>query len=152
MVPAKPRIAHFAGSIVTGHSIPQPVTSNKARAKHGLASLADAEDARPRFDMLRPQRLARPVTVYIGQFSAHLLEADAAGLYACGKAIPMPRRAQHDPLQRRRPFLSTRSSYGWENNLCPLLHMARQANCRSRDMDEIDPGACVVESAGEGGV
>jgi hypothetical protein len=33
------------------------------------------------FDVLRPQRLAAPVTVYVEQFSAHPLEADAAELY-----------------------------------------------------------------------
>jgi hypothetical protein len=38
--------------------------------------------ARPaRFDVLRAQRLAAPVTVYVEQFSAHPLEADAAELY-----------------------------------------------------------------------
>jgi hypothetical protein len=35
-----------------------------------------------RFDVLRPQRLAAPVTVYVQQFSAHPLERDAAELYA----------------------------------------------------------------------
>ena len=34
-----------------------------------------------RFDALRPQRLAAPVTVYVEQFSAHPLERDAAELY-----------------------------------------------------------------------
>ena len=35
-----------------------------------------------RFDVLRPQRLAAPVKVYVRQFSAHPLEVDAAELYA----------------------------------------------------------------------
>ena len=35
-----------------------------------------------RFDVLRAQRLAAPVTVYIEQFSAHPLERDHAELYA----------------------------------------------------------------------
>ena len=34
-----------------------------------------------RFDTLRPQRLAAPVTVYVEMFSAHPLERDAAHLY-----------------------------------------------------------------------
>jgi len=33
------------------------------------------------YDVLRPQRLAAPVTVYIAAYSAHPLEADAAHLY-----------------------------------------------------------------------
>ena len=43
--------------------------------------MKDAWGAPLRFDALRPQRLARPVTVYVEQFSAHPLERDAAHLY-----------------------------------------------------------------------
>src|SRR6185436_19774800 len=74
---AKPRIVYFAGSNATIHSIPPLVTSNKARAKHGLAPLPGES----RFDALRPQRLAKSAKVYVEQFSAHPLEADAAELY-----------------------------------------------------------------------
>jgi hypothetical protein len=35
----------------------------------------------PRFDALRLQRLAAPVKIYVEQFSAHVLEADAGELY-----------------------------------------------------------------------
>ena len=78
---AKPRIAYFAGSNATIHSIPPLVTSNKARAKYGLAALTNPDGTSARFDVLRPQRLARPAVVYVEQFSAHPLEADAAELY-----------------------------------------------------------------------
>jgi L-asparaginase len=78
---AKPRIAYFAGPNATIHSIPPLVTSNKARAKCGLAALTNPDQSPPRFDALRPQRLARPATVYVEQFSAHPLERDAAELY-----------------------------------------------------------------------
>ncbi|MFD5234713.1 asparaginase domain-containing protein [Streptomyces qaidamensis] len=72
----RPRIAVFAGPTATILNTPDLVTSNKARARHGLP-------LRPsRFDILRPQRLAAPVTLYIEAFSAHPLERDAAGLYA----------------------------------------------------------------------
>jgi hypothetical protein len=114
MVPAKPGIAHFAGSNATVHSIPQPVISNKARANRGIASLADAEGARPRLDMLWLQRPVRPITVYIEQFSAHLLEADAAGLYACRKAIPMRKASSARSTAATATLQSTRSSCGWE--------------------------------------
>jgi hypothetical protein len=65
----------------TIQNTPPLVTSNKARAKHNLSLLADPDGAPARFDVLRPQRLAAPVTVYVEQFSAHPLEADAAELY-----------------------------------------------------------------------
>src|SRR6185437_3780110 len=75
------RIAHLAGSNATIQNTPALVTSNKARAKHGLPLLHNKDGSPPRFDALRPQRLAAPTTVYVEQFSAHPLEADAAELY-----------------------------------------------------------------------
>ncbi|WP_254398911.1 asparaginase domain-containing protein [Streptomyces sp. AC602_WCS936] len=79
MLPAgapRPRIAVFAGPTATILNTPDLVTSNKARARHGLPP-------RPgRSDVLRPQRLAAPATLYVEAFSAHPLEQDAAGLYA----------------------------------------------------------------------
>ncbi|UUA05071.1 MULTISPECIES: asparaginase domain-containing protein [Streptomyces] len=70
------RIAVFAGPTATILNTPDLVTSNKARARHGLP-------LRPaRFDVLRPQRLAAPATLYVEAYSAHPLEDDAAGLYA----------------------------------------------------------------------
>ncbi|MGH8996002.1 MAG: asparaginase domain-containing protein [Acidimicrobiales bacterium] len=71
-----PRIAVFSGPTATIQKSPPLVTSNKARAAHGLDLLPG------RFDGLRPQRLAAPVTTYVEQFSAHPLEADAADLCA----------------------------------------------------------------------
>ncbi len=75
------RIAHLAGPNSTIQNIAPLVTSNKARAKHNLPLLTDLDGASARFDVLRPQHLAAPVTVYVEQFSAHPLEADAAELY-----------------------------------------------------------------------
>src|SRR6476619_4277131 len=77
----KPRIAHFAGPNATILNTPPLVTSNKAREKYGLPLLTDPDGSRGRFDVLRPQRLAAPGTVYVEQFSAHPLERDAAHLY-----------------------------------------------------------------------
>jgi len=77
----KPRIAHLAGSNATIQNSPPLVTSNKARAKYGLRPLTDADGGPLRFDALRAQRLAAPVTVYVEQFSAHPLERDVAELY-----------------------------------------------------------------------
>ena len=73
---SRPRIAVFAGPTATILNTPDLITSNKARRRHGLTP-------RPgRFDPLRPQRLAAPVTAYVEAFSAHPLERDAAHLYA----------------------------------------------------------------------
>src|SRR5207237_8367612 len=78
---AKARIAHLAGPNATIQNTPPLITSNKARAMHGLPLLTDSDGTPGRFDVLRPQRLAAPVTVYVEQFSAHPLEVDSAELY-----------------------------------------------------------------------
>jgi hypothetical protein len=73
---------HLAGPNATIQNTPPLVTSNKARAKHKLPLLTTPDSSPARFDVLRPQRLAAPATVYVEQFSAHPLEADMAELYA----------------------------------------------------------------------
>jgi hypothetical protein len=79
---SKPRIAVFSGPTATIQNTEPLVTSNKAREKYGLKMRSDPDGSAMRFDVLRPQRLAAPVTVYVEQFSAHPLERDFAGLYA----------------------------------------------------------------------
>ena len=79
---SKPRIAVFSGSTATIASSAPLVTSNKAREQYGLLLRSNPDWSPMRCDVVRPQRLARPVTVYIEQFSAHPLERDAAELYA----------------------------------------------------------------------
>ena len=81
MKTSRPRIAHLSGPNATIQNTPPLVTSNKARQKYGLPEMTNPDDTRVRFDVLRPQRLARSATVYVEQFSAHPLEADAAELY-----------------------------------------------------------------------
>lgn len=77
------RIAVFAGPTATILNTQPLVTSRKAREARGTSEEpAPVDSPRLRFDALRPQRLAAPVTVYIEQFSAHPLERDAASLYA----------------------------------------------------------------------
>jgi hypothetical protein len=77
----KARIAHLAGPNATIQNTPPLVTSNQVRVKYGLPLLTNPDGTPARFDVSRPQRLAAPVTVYVEQFSAHPLEADAAELY-----------------------------------------------------------------------
>src|SRR3981081_593524 len=79
---SRPKIAVFSGPTATIHNSQPLVTSNKARAKYGLPPRMNPDGSAPRFDAIRPQRLAAPVTLYVQQFSAHPLEADAAELYA----------------------------------------------------------------------
>ena len=106
----KTRIAHLAGPTATIQNTPPLVTSNKARAKHGLPLLKDADGVALRHDALRPQRLAAPAKVYVEQFSAHPLESDVAELMG----LPTDTSAQTACSERnvRAPAtrLSTRSS------------------------------------------
>src|SRR4030088_3614202 len=78
----KPRIAVFSGPTATIHNSQPLVTSNKARAKYGLPPRPNPDGTAARFDALRGQRLAAPVTNSVQQFRAHPPEADAAALYA----------------------------------------------------------------------
>src|SRR5262249_2390290 len=78
---AKPKIAVFSGPTATIQNSEPLVTSNKARTRHGLPLRLNPDGSPMRFDALRPQRLAAPVTLYVEQFSAHPLERDAAELY-----------------------------------------------------------------------
>ncbi|MDX2272274.1 MAG: asparaginase domain-containing protein [Cyanobacteriota bacterium] len=124
----KPKIAIFSGPTATIHNSEPLVTSNKARAHYGLPLLRDEDGDPLRFDVLRPQRLAAPVKVYIEQFSAHPLEQDACELYAppdgyldgSGIFHRQPQSPQDKPVYE--VILQP------EDGLYPLPYMARQAN------------------------
>lgn len=125
---AKPRIAHLAGPNATIQNSPPLVTSTKARVKYGLPPLRHPDGSPERFDVLRPQRLAAPVTVYVEQFSAHPLERDAAELYGPpdgwldrdGRFSAEQRSATDKPV-----YAVTLTP---EDGLYPLPYMARQAD------------------------
>lgn len=74
----RPRIVVFSGPTATIQNSAPLVTSARARERYGLPPLCEQQ----RFDLLRPQRLAKPVVVYVEAFSAHPLERDAEALYA----------------------------------------------------------------------
>src|SRR6478609_11335031 len=137
---AKPRIAYFAGSNATIHSIPPLVTSNKARAKYGLAALMNPDGTSARFDVLRPQRLARPAVVYVEQFSAHPLEADAAELYG----PPDGYIGADGVFRKERQNASDKPVYEIElkpeDGLYPLPYMATQADGSAWEDDCTTPG------------
>src|SRR5215471_15035948 len=138
---AKPRIAHLAGSNATIQNSPALVTSNKGRAKHQLPLLRNADGVPMRFDVLRAQRLAAPVTVYVEQFSAHPLEADAAELYGppdgyvdVNGVFSKQRRGPDD-----KPVYEV--TLNPEDGVYPLPYMARQADGRAWEEDCAQPGA-----------
>ena len=61
----KPKIAVFSGPTATIQNSEPLVTSNKARAQHGLPPRTNPDGSPMRFDGLRPQRLAATVKVYV---------------------------------------------------------------------------------------
>jgi hypothetical protein len=132
---AKPRIAHFSGPNATIQNSPALVTSNKARTAHGLPLMRDPDGTPARFDVLRPQRLAAPVTVYVEQFSAHPLERDASGLYAppdgylgADGGFHAERRSEAD-----KPVYKVELSPA--DGLYPLPFMGRQADGSAWEYD-----------------
>jgi L-asparaginase len=139
--PPRPNIAVFSGPDSTIQNTPPLVTSNLARRQYGLPERRHADGGAIRFDALRPQRLAAPVTVYIEQFSAHPLERDAAPLYAppdgyldkAGDFHAEPAGPDDIPVYRvtLRP----------EDGLYPLPYMARQVDGRAWDDETAEPFA-----------
>lgn len=124
----KPRIAHLAGPNATIQNSPPLVTSNKARAQHGLPPLENPDKTLERFDVLRPQRLAAPVTAYVEQFSAHPLERDVAPLYGPPDGY-VDRDGQFHTERRSaadKPVYKVELKP--EDGLYPMPYMARQAD------------------------
>ena len=138
---SKPRIAHISGSNATISSSPPLVTSNKAREKRGLHLLEDASGARLRFDALRPQRLAAPVTVYVEQFSAHPLEHDAAELYGPPDGYVDRAGGFHRERQNESDVPVYEITLSPDDGLYPLPYMAVQADGRPWDEDCAAPNA-----------
>src|SRR6185437_3419684 len=138
---ARAHIAHFAGPNATIQNTPPLVTSNKARAKYGLPLLKNEDGTTAKFDVLRAQRLAQPVTLYVEQFSAHPLEADSEGLYS----KPDGYMDVHGRLHKRRQSRSDTPVYEIElrpeDGLYPLPYMARQASGVAWNEEGAFPGA-----------
>jgi L-asparaginase len=137
----KARIAHLAGPTATIQNTPPLVTSNKAREKLGLPLRQNADGSTLRFDALRAQRLAVPAKVYVEQFSAHPLEADAAELYGSADgyvdANGQFRKDRQHPDDRPVYEIELRP----EDGLYPLPYMAVQANGAAWEEECAEPGA-----------
>jgi len=138
---SKPRIAHISGSNATISGSPPLVTSNKAREKRGLPLVEDRSGARLRFDALRPQRLAAPVTVYVEQFSAHPLEHDAAELYGPPDGYVDRAGGFHRERQDESDVPVYEITLSPDDGLYPLPYMAVQADGRPWDEDCAAPNA-----------
>ena len=137
----KVRIAHLAGPTATIQNTPPLVTSNKARVKHGLPILKDANGNALRFDALRGQRLAAPATVYVEQFSAHPLEADASELYGPPDGFigsdGIFHAERHSPDDKPVYEIELRP----EDGVYPLPYMALQASGEPWEEECTYPGA-----------
>src|SRR5687767_11259233 len=137
----KTRIAHLAGPTATIQNTPPLVTSNKARAKHGLPLLKDVDGVPLRHDALRPQRLAAPAKIYVEQFSAHPLESDVAELYG----PPDGYVGADGAFRKERRNESDKAVYEIElkpeDGLYPLPYMARQADGTPWEEECTAPGA-----------
>ncbi len=133
----KVRIAHLAGPNATIHNTPPLVTSNKARALYALPLLTDVDGNPSRYDSLRPQKLASPVSVYVEQFSAHPLEADAAHLYAPpdGYLDNQGNFSDTETATANRPVF--RVELRPEDGYYPLPYMARQRDGSAWETDGV---------------
>jgi len=131
----KPRIAVFSGPTATIQNTEPLVTSNKAREKHGLPPRANLDGSPMRFDVLRLQRLAAPVKVYVEQFSAHPLERDAAELYAPPDGYLDASGAFHQERTGPADKPVYEVTLKPEDGLYPLPYMARQADGQPWEMD-----------------
>jgi len=137
----KARIAHLAGPNATIQNTPPLVTSNKARAKQGLPLQTNPDGAPARFDVLRPQRLAAPVTVYVEQFSAHPLEADAAELYGPPDGYVDSAGRVHKERQSATDKPVYEVELRPEDGLYPLPYMAIQADGGAWEEESAFPDA-----------
>ncbi|WP_210310429.1 asparaginase domain-containing protein [Devosia pacifica] len=93
-----------------------------------------------KFDALRAQRLAAPATIFVEQYSAHPLEADAAELYGppdgfmdASGAVNAERQSPDDRPVYKIDLLP-------EDGLYPLPYMARQADGSAWEEEMAVPG------------
>src|SRR2546426_2074589 len=147
MPPAtKPRIAVFSGPTATIQNSEPLVTSNKARENYGLPPRLNPDGTPMRFDVLRAQKLAAPVTVYIEQFSAHPLERDAAELYAPPDGYVDASGAFHKERRSPSDVPVYEVTLRPEDGVYPLPYMARRANGEPWENDGVSPRAPAEQS------
>jgi L-asparaginase len=142
----KPRIAVFAGPTATILNSAPLITSNLARRRHDLPLLTDAWGNPLRFDVLRPQKLAKRVTIYVEQFSAHPLERDAAHLYAAPDGYLDPAGEVHRERQSDEDIPINEIVLDPADGLIPLPYMSLQRDGSAWEGDCLqgagDPASC----------
>ncbi len=102
---------------------------------------ANPDGTPARFDALRPQRLAAPVTVYVRQFSAHPLEHDAAELFAPPDGYLDASGAFHKESRGGDDVPVYEVTLRPEDGLYPLPYMGRQADGQAWEGDGAFPQA-----------
>jgi len=137
----KPRIAVFSGPTATIQNSEPLVTSNKAREKYDLSLRTNADGTPMRSDVLRGQRIAAPVTIYIEQFSAHPLECDFAELYAPPDGYLDAAGVFHKERTSPRDKAVYEVVLKPEDGLYPLPYMARQASGEAWEGDGTEKNA-----------
>jgi hypothetical protein len=142
----RPKIAVFSGPTATIQNSEPLVTSNKARAQHGLPLRANPDGSPMRFDALRPQRLAAPVTIYVQQFSAHPLERDAAELYGPPDGYVDGSGTFHRERRNAADVPVYAITLRPEDGLYPLPYMGRQADGQAWEGDGVAPQAPAEKS------
>ena len=90
--------------------------------------MTNPDGAPARIDVLRTQRLAAPATVYVEQFSAHPLEADAAELYGPPDGYVDSTGKVHNERQSTDDKPVYAMELRPEDGLYPLPYMALQAD------------------------
>ncbi|MDX2376749.1 asparaginase domain-containing protein [Microbacterium sp. LRZ72] len=141
-----PRVVVFSGANATVQNSEPLVTSDLARRKYGLRPRRNPDGTAPRHDIVRPQRLAAPVTVYVEAYSAHPLEPDAADLYAPPDGY----------LTAAGEFTTERTgtadvpvyevTIGPEDGLFALPYMARTREGTAWEQEGIEPLSAAAES------
>ena len=141
----RPRIAVFSGATATIHNSEPLVTSNQARARHGLPLRTRADGEPLRFDHLVPQKLAAPVEVFIERFSAHPLEKDAAELYGPPDGYLGANGVFRETRQSSEDTPVYRATLRPEDGLYLLPYMALQADGSAWEGNCIRPEATPEE-------
>jgi hypothetical protein len=142
----KPRIAVFSGPTATVMNSFPLVTGDRAAAKYGLDPILGEDGRHLRFDVLRAQRLAAPVRVYVEQFSGHPLEADAAELYAPPDGYVGPDGSFRPERRSEADVPVYEVELRPEDGLYLLPYMGRQRDGRPWDSESAFPGAPADQS------
>ena len=140
-VSSRPKIAVFSGPTATIQNTEPLVTSNKAREKYGLPIRRNPDGSAMRFDALRLQRIATPVTIYLEQFSAHPLERDSTELYAPPDGYIDPSGVFHKERQGPGDVPVYEVVLRPQDGLYPLPYMGRQVNGQAWEGDGTGPSA-----------